>query len=192
MDSDSRFPVKVNLVKVDALRWNHNRPVSPRSCWLSGYQFTGGELVILYNINILNGIYELCFVELRWQKSYSDDSDQFSWRCWAVFRVISPQFKWGEELLSSATELNLQEAMSSQRAVRDSVCVLLTCGPPGGCVRITIRLLLIPSQITLQKQTDVDGCHDVWMLQLWKIYSCNMYTLFIPLSSPLMCKKNLL
>lgn len=76
MDSDSRVPVKVNVVKVDALQWNHNRPVSPRSCLMNGYQFSAGELVILCNINI--------------PKSPSKDLDQFYWKRWAVFGVLSP------------------------------------------------------------------------------------------------------
>lgn len=190
MDSDSRFPVKVNLVKVDALRWNHNQPVSPRSCWLNGYQFTGGELVILYNINILNGIYELCCVELRWQKSYSECSDQFSRRCWAVFRVISPQFKMrsGSTFIRNRTKFarsNVQSEGSAWFCVR--VADLWTSR---GLCQDHDPVTLIPSQISLQKQTDVDGCHDVWMLQLWKIYSCDMYTLFIPFSSR-MFQKNL-
>lgn len=189
MDSDSRFPVKVNLVKVDALRWNHNRPLRPRSCWQNGYQFTGGDLVILCNINILNGIYELCCVELRWQKSYSDDSDQCSWRCWAVFGVISPPFKMrsGSTFICNRTKFARSNVQSEGSAW---FCVRVTdLWTSRGLCQDHDPVTLIPSQISLQKQTDVDGCHDVWMLQLWKIYSCNMYTLFIPFSSPWMCKK---
>lgn len=191
MDSDSRFPVKVNLVKVDALRWNHNQPGSPRSCWLNGYHFTGGELVILWNINILNGIYELCCVELRWQKSYSDDSDQLSWRCWPVFGVISPQFKMrsGSTFICSRTKF-AGSSVQWEGSAWSCVCVTDLWTSRGLC-QDHDPVALIPSQISLQKQTDVDGCHDVWMLPLWKIYSCGMYTLFIPFSSPRTCKKKI-
>lgn len=190
MDSDSRFPVKVNLVKVDALQWNHNQPVSPRSCWLNGYQFTGGDLVILYNINTINVTSDLCCVELRRQKSYSDDSDQFRWKRWAVFGVVSPEFKMrsGSTFICNRTKFAKSSVQSEGSAW---FCVHVTgLWTSRGLRQDHDPVALIPSQISLQKQTDVDGSYDVWMLQLWKIYNCNMYTFFfIPFSPPQMCKK---
>lgn len=138
-DSDSRFPVKVNLVKVDALRWNHNQPVSPGSCWLNGYQFTGGELAILNNINILNGFAVLSRDGrshiLTIQTSFPED---------AGLSLVSflHSLKWGQDLLSSATETkfarsNVQSEGSAWFCVR--VPDLWTSRE--GCVGITIRLL---------------------------------------------------
>lgn len=52
-------------------------PCSETLTSLSAPGPAAGELVILCNINILNVIYELCCVELRQQKSHSEDLDQF-------------------------------------------------------------------------------------------------------------------
>lgn len=58
-----------------------------------------------------------------------------------------------------------------QRAACDSACMLLIWGPLEGCIQAHTLVILIPTQISLQKQTNVDGCHGVWMLRPWKIYA---------------------
>lgn len=79
-------------------------------------------------------------------------------------RLLLCGFNWGQG--QSAAGLT-----SSPRAVRDSACMSPTSGLSEGCIQHRAPVILIPSQISLQKQTDVDGCHDVWMLQPWKIYT---------------------
>lgn len=64
-------------------------------------------------------------------------------------------------VLTEARDLSATDLTSSPRAVRDSACMLLTSGPSEGCIQHCPPVILIPSQISLQKQTDVDGCHDV-------------------------------
>lgn len=94
-------------------------------------------------------------------------------------------FKWGQDLPSSAKKKTTFAKSSIQPEGSAWLCEHVTdLWTSKGLCQDHAPVILIPSQISLPKQTDVDGW-PVWMFELWKIYSSNIYSLFIPLSSPM-------